>query len=130
MIFGMRNTNNLQLKIGGHIISICSELKYLGVIFPKSRMFFKTIKHNVEQAKKAIHLLYKRINNLHIPTDLQIQMFNHTILHILLYGCENWGFNNIKLIENVQNQFLRTITKLRKSTPIYMLYGELDITPV
>ena len=130
MIFGMRNTNNLQFKIGGHIISICSEFKYLGVIFSKSRSFFKTIKHNVEHAKKAMHLLYKRINNQHIPIDLQIQMFNHTILPILLYGCEIWGFNNIKLIENVQNQFLRTITKLRKSTPIYMLYGELGITPI
>ena len=65
----------------------------------------------------AMQLLYKRINNLHIPTDLQIQMFNHTILPILLYGCEIWGFNNIKLIENVLNQFLRTVTKLRKSTP-------------
>ena len=29
MIFGMRNTNNLQFKIGGHIISICNEFKYL-----------------------------------------------------------------------------------------------------
>ena len=84
----------------------------------------------MEHAKKAMYLLFKRINNLHIPTDLQIQMFNHTTLPILLYGCEIWRFNDIKLIENVQNQFLRTITKLRKSTPIYMLYGELDITPV
>ena len=30
----------------------------------------------------------------------------------------------------VQNQFLRSITKLRKSTPIYMVYAELGITPV
>ena len=71
-----------------------------------------------------------RVTLLPNAFDLQIQMFNRTILPILLYGCEIWGFNNIKLIENVQNQFLRTITKLRKSTPIYMLYGELGITPV
>ena len=71
-----------------------------------------------------------RINNLHIPIDLQIQLFNHIILPILLYGCEIWGFHNSNLIENVQNQFLRTITHLRKSTPIYMIYAELGITPV
>ena len=130
MVFGMRNTDNLQFKIGDHIISICSEFKYLGVTFSQSRSFFRSIKLNVERAKKALHLLYKRINNLQIPIDLQIQLFNHTILPILLYGCETWGFHNTSLIENVQNQFLRTITKLRKSTPIYMIYAELGITPV
>ena len=73
-----------------------------------------------------MHRLYKRIRNL----DLQTELFNHTILPILLYGCEIWGFQNTKLLENVQNQFLRSITKLKKSTPIYMIYAELGITPV
>ena len=81
-----------------------------------------------KKAKKAMHLLYKRKNNLQIPIDLQIQLFNHTILPILLYGCEIWGFHNSNLIENVQNQFLRT--HLRKSTTIYMIYAELGITLV
>ena len=67
---------------------------------------------------------------LYIPIDLQIQLFNHTILPILLYGCEVGGFHNSNLIENVQNQFLRTITHLRKSTPIHMIYAEIGITPV
>ena len=56
MIFGMHNTNNLHFTIGGHDISICSEFKYLGVIFSKSSFFFKTI---VEKAKKDMHLLYE-----------------------------------------------------------------------
>ena len=83
-----------------------------------------------EKQKKAMYLLYKRLYNLQIPTDLQIQLFKHTILPILLYGCEIWGFRNSQLIENVQNQFIRTITHLRKSTRIYMIYAELGIAPV
>ena len=130
MVFRLRNTQNLELKLGEYVISICDEFKYLGVIFSKSRSFLKAIKHNVDHAKKAMHLLYKRIRNLHIPIDLQIELFNHTIMPILLYGCEVWGFQNIKLIENVQNQFLRSITKLRKSTPLYIIYAELGITPI
>ena len=130
MVFGLRNTQNLEFKLGEYVISICDEFKYLGVIFSKSRSFLKAIKHNVDHAKKAMHLLYKRIRNLHIPTDLQIEFFNHIIMPILLYGCEVWGFQNIKLIESVQNQFLRSITKLRKSTPLYIIYAELDITPI
>ena len=103
MVFGMRNTDNLHFKIGDHYISICSEFKYLGVTFSQSWNFFKTIKLNVERAKKTMHLLYTRINNLQISIDLQIQLFNHTILPILLYGYEIWGFHNTNLIENVQN---------------------------
>ena len=31
--------------------------------------------------------------------------------------------------ENLQNEFLRQITNLKKSTPIYMLYAELGRMP-
>ena len=130
MIFGFRNTDNFQFYIGPNAISICDEYKYLGVMFTKTRSFYKAIKHNVEQAKKALHLLYKRINSLQIPIDLQLQIFDHTILPILLYGCEVWGFQNTDLIEKVHNQFLRNITKTRKSTPLYMLYAELGRSPI
>ena len=106
MIFGLRNTDNFQFYIGHNAISICDEYKYLGVIFTKTRSFYKAIKHNVEQAKKSLHLLYKRINSLQIPIDLQLQIFDHTILPILLYGCEVWGFQNTDLIEKVHHQFL------------------------
>ena len=92
LIFGVRNTNNFQFKLGNNTIDICDEFKYLGVVFTKHRSFFNVIKHNTVQAKKAPQLLYKRINNLHIPIDLQIHLFDHTILPILLYGCETWGF--------------------------------------
>lgn len=125
LIFGIRNTGNLEFKLGERLIDICDEFRYLGIVFSKHRTFYKAIKNNVDHANKALHLLYKRINNLHIPLDLQLDLFDSTVLPILLYGCEIWGFHPTKLIDIVQNQFLRNITKLRKSTPIYMLYAEL-----
>ena len=67
----------------------------------------------------------KRINNLHISIHLQLQLFDHTMVPILLYGCEIWGFQNTNLIELVHNQFMRNIMKSRKSKPLYMLYAEL-----
>ena len=92
--------------------------------------FFKAIRHNVDHAKKALHLLYKRINNLNIPIDLQIQLFDHIVLPILLYCRKVWGFTNTNMIDVLHNQFLRNITKLRKSTPTYMLYAELGRVPI
>ena len=32
-----------------------------------------------------MHILYKRIRNLNLPVDLQLQLFEHTILPITLY---------------------------------------------
>ena len=130
LIFGIRNVENFEFNLGNNRIEICNEFKYLGVIFSKHRTFYKAMKHNVDHAKKALYLLYKRINNLNIPLDLQIHLFDHTVLPILLYGCEIWGYQNTKMIDLVHNQFLRNITKLRKSTPEYMLYAELGRRPL
>ena len=77
-----------------------------------------------------MHLLYKRIGNIKIPIDLQLKLFDQTIVPILLYGCEAKSFQNTKMIENVHNDFLRHILNLRESTPIYMLYGELGRRPL
>ena len=79
LIFGTRNDDRFNFKIGENKISICKVFKYLGVIFTKSRSFSKAIKHNYDQAKKAMHLLYKRIRYLNLPIDLQLQLFDNTI---------------------------------------------------
>ena len=34
--------------------------------------------------------LHKRINNIHIPLDLQLQLCDSTVLPSLLYGYETW----------------------------------------
>ena len=54
-----------------------------------------------------MHFLYKRIRNPNLPIDLQLQLFEHTILPIALYGCEIWAYENTNIIEKLQNEFLR-----------------------
>ena len=115
LIFGIRSTHRFEFKLGNNKIEICDEFKYLGVIFTKTRTFAKAIKHNVDHANKALHLLYKKIHNLHIPIDLQLQLFDHTIVPILLYGCEVWGFQNTKLIETVHTKFLKILPNYVKA---------------
>jgi hypothetical protein len=44
---------------------------------------------------------------------------------ILLYGGEIWGFGNIDIIERVHLKFCKLILNLKKSTPNFMIYGEL-----
>lgn len=120
----------MSLKLAMKALKIVKSYKYLGVIFSQSGSFLGTRKHIVQQAKKAMILLFTRINNLDIPLDLQLKLFDHTVVPILTYACEVWGFENLGMIEKVQNDFLRKITLSKKSTPLYMLLGELGRYPL
>ena len=46
-----------------------------------------------------MHLLLKKNRSLNVPLDLQLKLFDHTIVPILLYGAEIWGFENTEIIE-------------------------------
>ena len=61
---------------------------------------------------------------------MQIDLFNQMIKPILLYGCEIWGFGNLEIIERVQLNFFKQILYLKKSTPSFMVYGELGAYPL
>ena len=116
--------------MGNNTIEIVDKYKYLGVFFSKSRSFLHCRKHIVEQARKAMYLLFSRINNFYLPIDLQLKLFDHTVLPILTYACEIWGYENLDMIEKVHTEFLRNITKSRKSTSLYMIYAELGRSPI
>lgn len=120
----------MSFTLGGQNIEIKDSYKYLGVIFSKSGSFLNARKHIAEQARKAMQLLFIRSNNLDLPLYLQIKLFDNTILPILTYGSEVFGYENTEILEGVHLQFLRKIGKLRKSTPKYMLYAEFGRYPI
>ena len=88
-------------------------------MFSKSGSFLGLRKHVTSQAKRALHLLYKRIYNLHLPFDLFLKLVDHTIVLVLTYASEIWGYEDLSIIEHGHRDFLRNIFKLRKSNPLY-----------
>lgn len=102
----------MSFTLGGQNIEIKDSYKYLGVIFSKSASFLNARKHIAEQARKAMQLLLIRSNNLDLPLDLQIKLFDNMILPILTYGSEVFGYENTEILERVHLQFLRKIDKL------------------
>ena len=118
MIFSTRQVQRLNINLGGHKMDICTDLEYLGVIFRRKRWIHQTKKHNAEQARKAMHELLSEFRILIF--QLICSRIDHVISPIALYGCEIWGFENSQIIENLHNDFLRQITNLRKSNPIYV----------
>lgn len=130
IIFGSRANKHYSFKLGPHVIDVVDSYKYLGVIFSKNGSFLKARKYIAEQSRKALHYLYTRINNLNLPIDLQIKLFDHTIIPIMTFGCEVWGFEDTTILERIHVEFLRFITKTKKSTPHYVLCAELGRYPI
>ena len=85
-IFGCRNYYAFEFTIGDQTLELVNKYKYLGLYFTKNGSFLTARKHLAEQAEKALHLLYMRINNLDLPIDLQLKVFDHIVLPIMLYA--------------------------------------------
>ena len=130
IVFGSKGTKDFNCEINGNPIEHVKEYKYLGVLFSASGSFLNHKKYIISQANKAMHQMFFKINNLQLPIDLQLKLFDHTILPILTYGCEVWAYENTDLIEQFHCNFLRRITKAKKTTPRYMLYAELGRYPL
>ena len=64
------------------------------------------------------------------PQPFCVSAFCNTVLPILTYSSEIWGYGNLEIIERVHTEFLRKITRSIKSTPRYMLYAELGRHPI
>ena len=58
MIFGTRQDQRFDFNLGGHKIDIYTDFKYLCAIFSRNRYFHQTKIRNVEQVRKATHLLF------------------------------------------------------------------------
>ena len=130
VIFNSRNNRNFTFNIGGNDIVVTDKYKYLGVIFSISGSFLNMRNTLLNRQIKPCISCFLGQNNLDLPIDLQIKPFDNTVLPILLYACEVWGFENTEIIERVHTEFLRKITKARKSTPKYILYAELGRHPL
>ena len=122
--------HNLSFMFESQPIEIVSEYKYLGIYFSKNGSFTLAKKKIAEQANKAVFALLRKIKDLDLPYDLQLDIFDKTIKPILLYGSEVWGIGNCDIIERVHLKFIKYIFKLKTSTPSHMIYGELGIIPI
>jgi hypothetical protein len=117
-------------KIGNTILENVKEYKYLGVTFSKLNNFRATKINLKQQATKAMYFLLSKSKDHYLSVECKLKMFDSMVLPILLYGCEIWGYENNDICNSVQINFIRHLLPLKRSTPLFMLYGELGRTPV
>ena len=88
----------------------------------KSSYGTKRVRNN-----KALFAVLKKSKALELPFDIQIELSDKTVKPILLYGAELWGYSNCDSLERIHLKFLKYLFNLKRSTPSYMIYGELGI---
>ena len=84
---------------GNTHIEVVDSYIYLGVKFFYNGGFAQNINRQVSQAKRALNSLMCKAKILRLPADLVLELFDQTVLPVLIYGCEVWGFSNLELIE-------------------------------
>ena len=111
-------------------IEVVEDYTYLGVVFNYNGSFKKAIEKQIAQARKALFSLLQKAKILKLPIDLICDLFDKTVLPVLIYGCEVWGFTDISDVEIFYRKFLRNLLKTFRFTPNCMLYGELGVTDI
>ena len=117
-------TSNHNFMLGDSIIEVVRDFRYLGVTFSYNGFFTRNEDEIVINSNRAIFGLIKKARKGNLPIDIQFDLFDKNILPILLYGCEIWGYKNLKRLEKLHLLFCKLVLKLKNSTPNIMVYGE------
>ena len=115
---------------GDDIIEVVSEYVYLGVTMNYNNEFVKAMRKQLDQGRKAQFSMLIKCRKLELPIDIQCKLFESMVIPVILYGCEIWGFQDIKMLEIFYRKFLKKILKLRPSTSNCMVYGEVGKLPL
>ena len=130
VIFGDKPKNRSPISFNDQPLEVVDCFKYLGVVLPNSRSFNQTKKHIEDQAREALFGLYRKIGNLELPIDCQLKLFDNTIIPILTYGCEIWGYGELTIIERVHTDFMKYILNVKKMYPTYHALCKLGRFPI
>ena len=115
MIFENRKSNkHYELSMMETQLKWLTHLSTLEYNFNTKGTFSETKVHLSEQATKAMFSLLKKWRQFDIPVDLMLELFDKSLVPILLYGCEVWGFENIGIIERIHLKVCKIILNVKK----------------
>jgi hypothetical protein len=119
-----------DLFIGNEKLEVVTDFLYLGLKMNYNNKWHVAQRDLYNRASRAMFLLMKKCKDYMLPVDLVIDLFDKTVLPVLTYGCEIWGFEINDIILKLQLRFYKFVLKLRLSTPSMMVFGEIGKFPV
>ena len=128
---GGRLAQNDRWFFEGREIEVVSVFKYLGCYISSGGSFAKCIQELTYSARRSLFALKKYfVRNPEILPCLKIQLFNTIVAPILNYGSEVWGLRAAEPIEKFHRSFLKSVLRVKNSTPNCFVYGELGVYPL
>ena len=64
-----------------------------------NKKFVKAIRKQLDQGRKAQFSMLLNARKLHLPIDIQCDLFEKLVFPVLIYGCEVWGFHSVDMLE-------------------------------
>ena len=125
-----KNQQAPKFMYNGQELAVDDNFVYLGTMFSYNGRFLKNSRRLFDQARKAMFAVLNKSRKLLLPVDIQLQLFDTMVAPILLYGSEVTGFEKHDILERLCIQYYKIILKAKKSTPNFMLYGELGRHPI
>ena len=107
-------------------LDITTDFTYLGSKFNYNNRSQKAQSAQVIQARRALFSLKNKCNDLDLPIDIEIELFDQMITPILLYGSEVWGHEDTSIVENFHMKFCKKTLGVHKYTPNSMVLKELN----
>ena len=101
IIFSKRKVKHPDFIYKGKTLKVVEHFKYLGVTLSANGKFTQNKQNLFKRAHKAMFALLAKCRKFNLPIDLQFELFDKSVLPILLYGSEIWGYENTSLIEKL-----------------------------
>lgn len=128
MPIGPRKVAKAKCYCNGDKLTKVPTFPCLGVLFDDQGTWCAqwTIKKNVlARATGATLDFAKRLWSKPLPALLKV--YNAKCIPMATYGCDIWGYKDVKGIQVVENDFLRKLLGVPVATPVYCLHEELGM---
>ncbi len=119
-----------NFKLGSQNLEVVSNFLYLGLKLNFNNKMNIAQKDLNDRASRAMFALLKKCNSLSLPPDIMVDLFDKMLLPIITYGSDIWGFEIKEFIHRFQTKYYKRVFNLNKSTPTFLILGELGKFPV
>ena len=125
-----RDKKNLQLKNG--ILEYKTILTYLGIKISDSGEIKRDIESYIDGKRANITIKFGNFcrKNFLAPLLIKLKVLNTCVSASLIYGCETWATANIKQVEVLYRQGLKTALSVRCSVNNEIVYTETGEVPL
>jgi hypothetical protein len=97
---------NRDIKIANRSFENVSQFKYLGTTVTNQNLIQEEIKKTSNSGNTFYHSVLYLLSSRLLSKNLKIRIYNTTILHVVLYGCDTWSLtlreeHKLRVFENM-----------------------------